>query len=63
MSVFPFPAWHEALFGDFFSMIFDSADEMWQLIEDWNVALPVKELSKKQADVLFLKMSYGIRVF
>ena len=49
------PAWHEALFGDFLSMIFNSADEMWQLIEDWNVALPVKELSKKQADVLFLK--------
>jgi len=49
------PAWHEALFGDFLSMIFDSADDMWQLIEDWNVALPVKELTDKQADVLFLK--------
>ena len=56
--IFPTPyshlAWREARHGDFLSMIFDSADEMWQLIEDWDIALPVKNLSHKQANVLFL---------
>ena len=50
------PAWHEALFGNFLSIIFDNANEMWQLIEDWSVAFSVKELTDKQADVLFLRV-------
>jgi len=48
------PAWREAIKGDFLSMIYDNAFEMWQLIEDWDIALPVKKLTDKQKDVLFL---------
>jgi len=51
---FPHPSWREVMRGDFLSFIFDNAEEMWQLIEDCDIALPVKTLSKKQADVLFL---------
>ena len=56
--VFPIPvshpAWREAIKGDFLSMIFDNAYEMWQLIEDWDIAEPVKNLTSKQKEVLFL---------
>jgi len=56
--VFPFPyyhlAWREAINGDFLSMIYCNPEDMWQLIEDWLVALPVKKLTTKQADVLYL---------
>ena len=57
-KVFPIPyshiAWREAMKGDFLSMIYDKPEEMWQIIEDWVIAFPVKALSKKQADVLYL---------
>jgi len=56
--IFPTPyshlTWREARHGDFLSMIFDSAEEMWQIIEDWDIALPVKSLTYKQANILFL---------
>jgi hypothetical protein len=47
------PAWRETIKGDFLSMIFDNAFEMWQLIEDWEIAFLVKNLTAKQKDVLF----------
>lgn len=48
------PSWREAIKGDFISMIYDNAPEMWQLIEDWDIAEPVKNLTDKQKEVLFL---------
>ncbi len=48
------PAWREALKGDFLSMIFDNALEMWQLIEDADIAPLVHNLTDKQKEVLFL---------
>lgn len=48
------PSWREAMKGDFLSMIFDNAYEMWQLIEDWDIAALVKNLTDKQKEVLFL---------
>jgi hypothetical protein len=50
------PAWREAVKGDFLSMIYDSADDMWQLIEDWDVASLVKNLTEKQKEVLFFSV-------
>ena len=56
--VFPIPishpAWREAIKGDFLSMIYDNALEMWQIIEDWDIASLVKNLTDKQKEVLFL---------
>lgn len=48
------PAWHEALFGNFLSMIYDTPEEMWQIIEDIDIAKAVKKLSFKQVNTLFL---------
>ena len=58
--VFPIPishaAWREAIKGDFLSMIYDNAYEMWQLVEDWDIAVLVKNLTDKQKDVLYLNL-------
>jgi len=48
------PAWREALKGDFLSLIFDNAEEFWQLIEDRDIAVPTKNLTQKQKEVVFL---------
>jgi DNA-directed RNA polymerase specialized sigma24 family protein len=48
------PAWREAMKGDFLSLIFDNADEIWQLVEDEDISPLVKNLTAKQRDVLFL---------
>lgn len=52
----PHPTWLEAIKGDFISMIYDSADDMWQIIEDWDVAVLVKNLTDKKKDVLHLRV-------
>ena len=56
--VFPIPishaAWREAIKGDFLSMIYDNAYEMWQLIEDCDISVLVKNLTDKQKEVLYL---------
>jgi len=46
--------WRQQLRGDFLDTIYDNASEMWQLIEDWDIAFLVKTLTNKQKDVLFL---------
>jgi len=46
--------WRQQLRGDFFDTIYDNAFEIWQLIEDWDIAVLVKNLTNKQKDVLFL---------
>jgi len=48
------PAWHEALFGNFLSMIYDTPEEMWQIIEDIDITNAVKNLTFKQVNMLFL---------
>ena len=40
--------------GDFLDIIFDSPEEMHQLIEDGDISRLVKHLSRKQKDVLYL---------
>ena len=51
---FVYPAEREALMGDFIDMIYDNADEMWQLVEDWDVFMELENLTPKQKEVLFL---------
>ena len=46
--------WRQQLRGDFLDTIYDNALEMWQLIEDGDIASLVKRLTNKQKDVLFL---------
>jgi len=48
------PAWREAMKGEFIEMIYDNAEEMWQLIEDWDVSIELENLSVKQKEVVFL---------
>ena len=47
--------WRQQMRGDFLELIYDSAYEMWQLIEDHDISSPVKNLSEKQKEVLFLR--------
>ena len=49
------PWWRQLMRGDFIDTIYDNADEMWQLVEDWNISFIVKNLTKKQKEVLFLR--------
>lgn len=46
--------WRKGFDGDYLDVIFNGADEMWQLIADWDIAILVKALSVKQRDVLYL---------
>ena len=47
--------WRWQLYGDFLDTIYDNAFEMWQLVEDRDIASLVKNLTDKQKEVLFLK--------
>jgi len=49
------PWWRSLMRGDFIDTIYDNAFEMWQLIEDWDIAALVKGLTEKQKQVLFLR--------
>ena len=40
--------------GEFHSLIYDNADEIWQLVEDETISALLKALKSKQKDVLFL---------
>ena len=48
------PYWRELMRGDFINSIFDSAAEMWQIIGDSQAASPLKSLTEKQKEALFL---------
>jgi len=48
------PYWRELMRGDFISYIFDNADEIWQILGDWEVGRYVKDLTVKQSEALFL---------
>jgi hypothetical protein len=41
--------------GDFINYIFDSAEERWQIIGDWQIASLFKLLSAKQREAFFLR--------
>jgi hypothetical protein len=45
--------WRQLMHGDFHDTIYDNPMELWQLIGDWDIALPVKNLTDKQKAVLF----------
>ena len=45
--------WRELMRGDFISTIYDNAEEIWQILGDWQVGRLIKELTVKQRDVLF----------
>ena len=47
--------WRQLLAGDYLDTVFDSPDEMWQLVEDWDVASLLKQLTEKQKEVLYLR--------
>jgi len=47
--------WRQLMRGDFIDAIFDNPDEMWQLIEDWDIAALLLPLTKKQKEVLYLR--------
>ena len=51
---FSHPAWREAMKGDFLAMIYDNAEDISQLTEDWDVSIELENLSAKQKEVLFL---------
>jgi hypothetical protein len=37
--------WREATRGDFISTIYDNADEIWQVFDDWQIGRLVKDLT------------------
>jgi hypothetical protein len=45
--------WQELMRGDFISTIYDSADEVWQIVGDWQVGQLIRDLTAKQRDALF----------
>ena len=47
--------WRQHMRGDFFDTIYDRAFDMWLLLEDWEIALLVNGLTRKQKEVLFLR--------
>jgi hypothetical protein len=49
------PYWRELMRGDFINYIYDNADEMWQIMGDWQVGKLLRdELTAKQKEALFL---------
>jgi len=56
--VFPSPIVHpagwEMMKGDFLAMIYDNAEDISQLTEDWDVFIELENLTDKQKEALFL---------
>jgi len=51
------PSWREVINGDFLPIIYDNAGEIWQLVEDLDIAWLIKMLTNKQQVVLFLTVA------
>ena len=47
------PWWRQLMRGDFVDAIYDNASEMWQFIGNRDIAFLVKNLTRKQKEVLF----------
>ena len=50
------PYWRQLIRGDFIDTIYDNADEIWQLVTDKSVSSILKDLTKKQKEVLFSRI-------
>ena len=48
------PTERAAMMGDFIDMIYENAEDMWQLVEDWDVSMELQNLRDKQKEVVFL---------
>jgi len=48
--------WRLIMQGDFIDTIYDNPDEMWQLVEDWDISSILKSLTKKQKEVFYLSV-------
>ena len=47
--------WRQHIRGEFLDEIYDNSQEIWQLVEDWDIAALIKKgLTDKQRDTLFL---------
>jgi len=53
------PTWRGIINGDFLDLIYDNAEEMWQLVEDADISMLIKALTAKQKEVLFLSAVRG----
>jgi DNA-directed RNA polymerase specialized sigma24 family protein len=51
---FTHPAWQEAIKGNFVDIIYDNAEDISRLVEDWDVFIELENLNAKQKEVLFL---------
>ena len=49
-----FFAWREVFAGDLLDIIYDNPNEIWQLVEDWDVFIELEALTIRQKEVLFL---------
>jgi len=45
--------WRGIFLCDFLDVIFDNPQEIWQLVEDWDIAKLIKALTEKQKEVLY----------
>ena len=51
------PYWRELMRGDFIGYIYDNADEMWQILGDWQVGKLLRDaITAKQKEALFLSV-------
>ncbi|MCL2671359.1 MAG: hypothetical protein FWF10_04910 [Clostridiales bacterium] len=48
-------SWKQLMRGKFLDLIYDNAEEMWQLIADWDIAPLLFTLTNKQREVLFYR--------
>lgn len=48
--------WRQLILGDFIDTIYDNADEIWQLVTDKSISSILKDLTKKQKEVLFARI-------
>ncbi len=50
------PWWRQLIQGDFIDTIYDNAGEMWQLVEDADISVCLKDLTERQKVVVFLSV-------
>ena len=48
------PWWRQLIQGDFIDTIYDNAEDTWQLVEDADISVRLKDLTKRQKVVVFL---------
>ncbi|HCA30990.1 MAG TPA: hypothetical protein DEP23_16255 [Ruminococcaceae bacterium] len=48
------PWWRQLIQGDFIDTIYDNSGDMWQLVEDMDISVCLKDLTERQKVVVFL---------